>query len=194
VDQFWAVVEQGRAQAHNPSDAEEVAERTRQALTALPAAEVGKLNQPLRDLMAASYRVDLWGAAYQLNGGCSDDGFEYFRGWLLAQGREVFERVVADPDALADLPVVRKAAEETLDLECEDMSAVIAAAYHALTGTYDLPATEGRYPELGQFWNFDDDDDFRRHLPRLSALRARTSSESSFTSDDSASSPRSPLT
>jgi hypothetical protein len=42
VDRFWAVVEQGRAQAHNPSDAEEVAERTRQALTALPAAEVGK--------------------------------------------------------------------------------------------------------------------------------------------------------
>ena len=170
VDHFWTLVEQGRAQAHDPSDAEEVAERTRQVLTALPAAEVGELNQPLHDLMAASYRVDLWGAAYQLNGGCSDDGFEYFRGWLLAQGREVFERVVADPDALADLPVVRKAAKEAVYFECEDMFAVVADAHHALTGTYALPATGGRYPELGQFWDFDDDDDFRRRLPRLSAL------------------------
>ena len=170
VDRFWALVEQGRARADNPADAEEVAERTRQVLVALPAAEVGELNQSLHDLMAASYRVDLWGAAYQLNGGCSDDGFEYFRGWLLAQGREVFERVIADPDALADLPVVQTAAEGALDLECEEMFAVVADAYHVLTGTYDLPATEGRYPELGQFWDFDDDDDFRRRLPRLSAL------------------------
>jgi hypothetical protein len=150
-----------------------VAERTRQVLTALPAAEVGELNQPLHDLMAASYRVDLWGAAYQLNGGCSDDGFEYFRGWLLTQGREVFERVVADPDALADLPAIRKAAEDDeLDLECEDMLAVVADAFRALTGTYDLPATDGRYPELEEFWDFDDDDEFRRRLPRLSAFLA----------------------
>lgn len=170
ADQFWAFVEQGRARAHDPSDAEEVAERTRRVLTSLPAAEVAQLNQPLHDLMAASYRVDLWGAAYQLNGGCSDDGFEYFRGWLLTQGREAFERVVADPDALAALPVVRKAAEETMVLECEDMFGVVAEAYHALTGTYGLPATEGRYPDPGQFWDFDDDDEFRRRLPRLAGL------------------------
>ncbi|WP_127506013.1 DUF4240 domain-containing protein [Actinoplanes solisilvae] len=170
VDRFWALVEQGRAGVHDPSDAEAVADRTRQALTALPAAEVAELNQALHDLMADSYRVDLWGAAYQLNGGCSDDGFEYFRGWLLTQGRAVFERVVADPDALADLPAVRDAAGTTLDLECEDMFGVVADAYHALTGTYELPRTEGRYPELGRFWDFDDDDEFRRRLPRLSIL------------------------
>ncbi|BBH63852.1 hypothetical protein ACTI_05370 [Actinoplanes sp. OR16] len=170
VDRFWEVVDQGRARAVDPSDAEEVAERTRQALISLSAAEVAKLNQPLHDVMAASYRVDLWGAAYQLNGGCSDDGFEYFRGWLLTQGREIFERVVADPDALADLPAVRKAVEEEMDLECEDMFGVVADAYHALTGTYDLPAAEGRYPELGRFWDFDDDDEFRRRLPRLAGL------------------------
>lgn len=45
-------------------------------------------------------------AASLILGGCSDDGFEYFRGRLIAQGREVFERSVADPDSLADLPVM----------------------------------------------------------------------------------------
>jgi hypothetical protein len=42
-------------------------------------------------LMAQSYRLDLWGAAYLVNGGCSDDGFDYFRGWLLRQGRATWQ-------------------------------------------------------------------------------------------------------
>lgn len=170
ADRFWELVEQGRAAAEDPSDAAEVAEQTSQVLAGLTVDEVAALSQPLHDLLAASYRVDLWGAAYQINGGCSDDGFEYFRGWLLAQGREVFEQAVADPDSLADLPVIREGAEDGLDLESEDMFGVVADAYHALTGTYDLPQAEGRYPELGQFWDFDDEDEIRRRLPRLAAL------------------------
>jgi len=51
--------------------------------------------------MADSYRVDLWGAAYLINGGCSDDAFEYFRGWLIVQGRGTYERIVADPPILS---------------------------------------------------------------------------------------------
>ena len=38
----------------------------------------------------------LWDAAYLINGGCSDDGFDYFRGWLVDQGRETFERCLAE--------------------------------------------------------------------------------------------------
>jgi hypothetical protein len=54
--------------------------------------------------MAESYRWDLWGAAYLINGGCSDDGFDYFRGWLLSQGRAIWQATLADPDSLADHP------------------------------------------------------------------------------------------
>jgi hypothetical protein len=46
----------------------------------------------LSGLLAASYRTVLWAAACLINGGYSDDGFEYFRGWLIVQGRDVFER------------------------------------------------------------------------------------------------------
>jgi len=45
-------------------------------------------------------------------GGASDDGFEYFRGRLVAQGRAVYDQAVTDPDSLAGLPAVRAAAEE----------------------------------------------------------------------------------
>jgi len=51
---------------------------------------------------AEAYRWDLWGAAYLINGGCSDDGFIDFRDWLVARGRAVYEAAILDPDSLAD--------------------------------------------------------------------------------------------
>jgi hypothetical protein len=84
--------------------------------------------------MAGSYRTPLlWAAAYVINGGCSNDGFEYFRGWLIVQGREVFEHVVADPGTLADLPVIRAQAPGAAYLECED-TLYASRAYWAATG------------------------------------------------------------
>ena len=59
------------------------------------------------ELWVESYRRDLWGAAYLINGGCSDDGFDYFRGWLLGQGQAIWQAALADPDSLADHPQVR---------------------------------------------------------------------------------------
>lgn len=171
VDRFWNLVERARALADDSGDAERVAQATLALLVELPAAEVAALAQPLRDLCAASYRWDLWGAAYLLNGGCSDDGFEYFRGWLIAQGREVFERALEDPDTLADLPLVRRgaAAGDPPVLECESMYGVVRQAYRMLTGTTTLPVG-GSYPPLRQTWAFDDEQQVRRRLPRLAAL------------------------
>ncbi|WP_217498085.1 MULTISPECIES: DUF4240 domain-containing protein [Sphingomonas] len=37
--------------------------------------------------MIRSYRWDLWRAAKVAKGGVSDDGFEYFRTWLISRGR-----------------------------------------------------------------------------------------------------------
>ena len=54
-------------------------------------------------MLAEAYHWDLWGAAYLINGGCSDDGFEYFRRWLVLQGRDVFQAAVSNPDTLAEV-------------------------------------------------------------------------------------------
>ena len=42
-----------------------------------------------------------------------DDSFDYFRDWLIGRGRAVFERVLADPDELADVASF----EEEMDAE-----------------------------------------------------------------------------
>lgn len=172
-ERFWQLVAAARDQASDPDASEEVAGEASTLLAAHPAEEIVATQQVLWDLMADSYTNPLWAAAYLVNGGCSDDGFDYFRGWLIAQGRETFERVVADPDALAELPLVRASAADGLDLEGEDVLGIAWNAHITATGE-QLPsgAFRIRYPKLDPAWNFDFDnrDEMARRLPRLAAL------------------------
>ncbi|WP_328351679.1 DUF4240 domain-containing protein [Streptomyces sp. NBC_00445] len=171
--QFWELIAAARDQVINPHESESVAREATSLLAARPAEEIVAAQQMLWDLMAESYTNPLWAAAYVINGGCSDDGFDYFRGWLIAQGREIFERVVADPDALAELPIVQASAADGVDLEGEDVLGIAWDAHVAATGD-QLPADAFtiRYPQLDPAWafDFDDSDEIARRLPRLAAL------------------------
>jgi hypothetical protein len=173
MQQFWKLIEDARRQVPDPADGEEVAARAAALLSAYPREETAAAGQVLRELMTGSYRTPLWAAAYVINGGCSNDGFDYFRGWLILQGREVFEHVVADPDALADLPVIRAQAPGAAYLECEDTLYIASRAYRAATGE-ELPPHPFpiRHRELDPAWDFDFDDqiEMKRRLPRLAAL------------------------
>jgi hypothetical protein len=50
-------------------------------------------------LLAKAFHYDLWGAAFIMAGGCSDDSFENFRAWLILQGKEKFESALKDPNS-----------------------------------------------------------------------------------------------
>ncbi len=93
----------------------------------------------LWEQMARSYHWDLWAAVYVTNGGCSDDGFDYFRGWLIAQGEAVFEPALRDPDTLIDAVT----ADDDY-VECEAMLGVGYGAYKAVTGQ-ELPIGDPVY-------------------------------------------------
>jgi hypothetical protein len=174
-EQFWALIETARSQTSDPSDADTIASSAAVLLATYPRDAIVAGQQIFWDLMADSYRNPLWAAAYLINGGCSDDGFDYFRGWLIMQGRVVFERTVAEPDALAELPAVRAAAADGMEFECEAALGIATDAHVKATGE-QLPddAYTINYPELGDDWNFDFDDDaeMARRLPRLTALYA----------------------
>jgi Protein of unknown function (DUF4240) len=170
---LWELIEAARGQVRDPADAEAVAARAATLLSVRPPGEIVSAGEVLWGLMADSYRRPLWAAAYLVNGGCSDDGFEYFRGWLIMQGRGVYERVVADPDALAGLAAIRVKAPGGWPVECEDTLYIDSRAYRAATGE-ELPGLAFRieYPELDPGWDFDFDDqaEMARRLPRLAAL------------------------
>lgn len=145
-------------------------------LCELPPSDIVAFGRIHHQLQADAYRWDLWGAAYLVQGGCSDDGFADFRGWLVGQGRRVFEAALRDPDSLAEHPQVQAvtaASRWTLRMECEFLLYVASPAYEHVTGQ-ELPL-EGYEPEferlrrgpVGDDWDFDDDDEMRRRFPRL---------------------------
>jgi hypothetical protein len=98
-DAFWAMIEPVAA----IDDPEEQLTALHAALRKCSPDDVAAFYTAYKRQMATAYTWDLWGAAYVINGGASDDGFEYFRNWLIAQGRAVFTKAIADPDSLADV-------------------------------------------------------------------------------------------
>lgn len=131
----------------------------RSALGGLPADGVVDYAAAFDRLHTRAYRSDLWGAAYLINGGCSDDCFEYFRAWLIAMGRETYEGALGDPDSLADV------AEEGA-VELEEMLYLAMEAHEARAGA-PLPASGVAPPALAEDWDFDDPEEMRSRYPRL---------------------------
>ncbi|HEY2640687.1 MAG TPA: DUF4240 domain-containing protein [Streptosporangiaceae bacterium] len=171
--QFWKLIEDARTQVADAADGEAIAARAATVLSAFPREEIVAAERVLSGLLAASYQNSLWAAASLINGGCGDDGFEYFRGWLIVQGREVFEQSVADPDSLADLPVIGPPTRDRPSIECEETLCIAMRAYRAVTGEELLAdAFTIRYPEPDAGWDFDfvDRAKVERRLPRLTAL------------------------
>ena len=76
-----------------------------------------------------AYRWDLWGVAYLINGGCSDDSFEYFRCWLIGQGEAAYKQVLAEPQSI--LSFLEGDEEE---VECEALMYASSRAYESLVG------------------------------------------------------------
>jgi hypothetical protein len=170
---FWALIEATKTASGGDCKAQ-----IAQLVAALGQGPVGEIldwDRIHAELRVESYRWDLWGAASLINGGCSDDGFDYFRGWLLGQGQAIWQAALANPDSLADHPQVRvhrPYQDFYVYLECEDMLGVAYEAYEALTGQEFTPEVPGRhpwpgFPDLGERWDFEDAAEMQARYPRL---------------------------
>jgi hypothetical protein len=97
--EFWTLIE--RAKNMSEGDPDEQVDLVRASLVRLAPKEIVEFDEVYEHYRNLSYRRELWGAAFLINGGCSDDGFEYFRAWLISRGKKVFERAMENPDSLA---------------------------------------------------------------------------------------------
>ncbi|GIE81846.1 hypothetical protein Aph02nite_77960 [Actinoplanes philippinensis] len=176
-DEFWAVVEDARSgvgDTRTGEGAEEVATRVGQRLAASGPDTAVAFDLRYDLLAARSYDGTLWAAAYLMKGGCSDDAFDYFRGWLVAQGRTVWERALENPDTLAELGID----PDDDFLEGEDMLSVGRAAFagdedfHAAVDAArrELPADTFAFTLTGDDFDYEDDDEIRARFPRLAAV------------------------
>jgi hypothetical protein len=87
AEAFWQLIDSSRGE-----DLESGYRLLVSQLSQLPVNEIHEFNLRWHEAHRQAYGHDLWGAAYLINGGASDDGFEYFRDWLILQGSTVFER------------------------------------------------------------------------------------------------------
>jgi hypothetical protein len=116
----------------------------------------------MNNLMDNAYDASLWDAAIIINCGCSDDSFLDFRAWLIAHGKEIYEKALVDPEILVDLVEIDEWASDELFLY------VAEEAYERKTGQ-ELPAHVYRKerPKLrGVSWP---EEDRKKRFPKLAA-------------------------
>ncbi|MFN8139616.1 MAG: DUF4240 domain-containing protein [Fimbriimonadales bacterium] len=150
---FWEIIESSRGNANAIS---------RQLQTLQPA-EIEGWNRTFWELHSAAYRWDLWGAAYLILGGCSDDSFDYFRAWLIGKGRTAYEAALQNPESL-----VTVVTDEDIEEDCENESLMSVAedAYEMVTGQH-LHYTSSQPPDpIGEEW---EEEDLPTRFPLLNA-------------------------
>jgi hypothetical protein len=128
--EFWELVDAAREAAEG--DPEEQADLLVERLLELDPETVLDFARHFESRYNRGYTWDLWGAAWVLLDGVSDDAFDFFRCWLIGQGREVYEGAVHQPDSLADL---LDDFDEEIDGDGEELGYAADEAYEQLTGT-----------------------------------------------------------
>jgi hypothetical protein len=152
---FWEIIGDVKSVS---SSSYERPDALRAALVKLPPDEIQGFQEAYAAQIIAAYTWSLWGAAYVMNGGCSDDCFDYFRDWLISEGQSIYEAAVEDPETLAEL-------EGTDEFELEEFRYVADEVYESKTGR----AMQPNYPEYpgdpsGEVW---DEDTVDKLYPKL---------------------------
>jgi hypothetical protein len=133
-------------------------EGLRRLLRGLSPQDLIAFQKQFTEVYFASYHWDLWGAAYVINGGCSNDGFDYFRGGLILQGRKTFENAVKNTESLERLRNVGS-------ISSEAMTYMARQIYEEKTGS-PMPRTGTLRPDPvpGRPWK---ETDLKDRFPKL---------------------------
>jgi len=160
-ERWWDFVDRARQEAGEP--------QARAALlvdwlSRLDVDQIVAFDRFFLERVNEAYRTELWEVAYIMNGGCSDDGFDYFLGWLVSEGKQRYLAALADPRAAAD-----GVEPDEEPFECEEMWGAASHAFAARTGQsietyyeehapnvprsnigepFDEDTVEERYPEV----------------------------------------------
>jgi Protein of unknown function (DUF4240) len=162
--EFWTIVEAAKAASGRSFDGH--AESLASHLATLPPEEIIAFQRTFDEFRNKAYSWDLWGAAYVIGGGCSDDAFTDFRSWLISMGRETYEKALADPESLAEVAIGTGGEEDAF---FEEFAYVPARAYEEKTGRSMSYKGGGSPAEpSGVEWE-EDGDDLAERYPRLHA-------------------------
>lgn len=121
-------------------------------------------------LMFDSYTSNLWCANYIVSNGAADDGFDYFRCWLISRGKDAYYKTQENPDYLVNL-----VGNEPHAYDFEGFWYVANNAFKNLTNKEveayidyeNFKTTDENYPILEFNWNVDDPKTMEKVCPVL---------------------------
>ena len=169
-EQFWAIVQTAVDEAGDDED--EYLEVVKRELSKLSLKEMIGFRLRTDKLLYDSYTSEMWCAGYLMNGGCSDDGFEYFRLWVISRGRKVYEAAMANPDNLIDY-IDDDAEMDFFEFELfwyvalEAFEEAVDAELYDYIDDENFKTSEGNYPNFEFNWEEDEPESMQKLCPRL---------------------------
>lgn len=166
-DLYWRIIEKSLKNTSNQDDQEQFLIKEIANLT--PTQMIG-FRLRTDKLIYDTYNSEMWCAGYIMNGGCSDDLFEYFRNWIISRGKQTYYNAKQNPDNL-----VSELVEDAEFYEFESFWYVALEAFQQKTGKdlyefidYDnFKTSEGNYPQLEFTWKEEDPESMMKICPQL---------------------------
>lgn len=166
-DHFWSIIEKSK---QSSDDLEELTKNLTNELKKLSSADIIGFHLREQKLRFDSYTSELWCAGYIMNGGCSDDSFEYFRCWLIAQGKDAYYSSLKNPDWLVNLY-----SEGIDEYDFEDLMYLASEAFEQKNKKdiedyvdYNrFKEHEGEHPEIQFNWEEDNEESMKKICPKL---------------------------
>ena len=164
---FWEIVESVRGQDGDSDHAKRLVSKLRR----LSASDIVSFAVNFETLHDAAHRGDVWAAGLLLNHGhATDDGFKYFRNWLISRGRAVYGAALKNADSLSNVKV--PLGQFGPEAEFESFGYAPATAYEEVTGKDIYKSKDwkkqSKGPVVEEFeWQTYTDEVLAQRLPRL---------------------------
>jgi hypothetical protein len=160
--QFWQLMQDTRSASDN--DTGRQSQLLQERLSKLSPQAIVDFAHRREQLDRGAYTYKMWGAAYVIEDGCSDDCFRDFRAYVISLGRDAYEKALANPDSLASI------AQDAETGDWENADNVAGDAYSSRTGNdFPLDDSDLSGAPSGTPINLDDEGDLVRRYPQLAA-------------------------
>lgn len=168
-DLYWAIVEKSLKNT-NSQDAQE--QYLIKEIGSLTPKQIIGFRLRTDKLLYDTYNSEMWCAAYIMNGGCSDDGFEYFRNWVISRGKDTYFKAKQNPDNL-----ITEVSSNMGEYDFEGFWYVAIEAFKQKTGKDlygyiddgNFKTLEGHYPQFEFNWEEENPEIMKKICPRLFA-------------------------
>ena len=154
-NQFWDIITRSSAENQDQQAKQLTAE-----LSTLSQDELIAFEGHYRSKLRQAYHWDLWAAAYIINGGASDDSFDYFCDWLISRGQSVFKAALEDPETLIGIAT-------PWDTEFEEFRYIMMDVMEEkFSGEFPSPSKPRPASPAGETW---DEETMGEKYPKLTA-------------------------